>query len=262
MTSTPRRSPTPKRKLTDSEKLVIFMRSFHAMSQKSYWPQLRAQARVDLAGKTVIEVNHDTGRVRMKESPLDPLATDLAGAYMRKLITGTEMVTFGNLLKILEREFGRDAHLNEARHVWRQAEDPQFNFLADGDRITSMKIDFPRSWTEGRPRDEGERREVKLSIADFAKPYFYTGFLHDYDEEADTPKRRLARSVPPVLREFLAQLAIAASLYISIIAHHIVSTNIPDLCPENCQEATIMTRNIANVTAAAGSDTSRISDEG
>lgn len=238
----------PKRKLTDDEKLEVFMRSFHAMSQKPYWQQMRAQARVDLIGKVQIKLNPDTGELFIENSPLDPMAIDLAGAYMRKLIAGTDLVSFGNLLNILKRKFPRDMHYDEARHIWTQAEQRRFEFLANGDRITTMKLDFPKEWTKGQPRDEGERREVKLSIADFATPYFYTGFLHDLDEDKDTGLRKLTRSLHPAMLERMAHIAIAASLYVAMIAHHIIATGRPDLCNERCEEAAIMARNIASMT--------------
>lgn len=244
-------SHAPRPKLTDEQKLEVFMRSFHAMSQKQYWPMIRAQGRVDLAGKAEIQFDPKSGEVFMQKSPLDPMATDLAGAYMRKLIAGTDLVSFGNLLNILKRTFGEGVHYNEARHIWTQAEEKKFQFLADGDRITTMKFDFPEDWTKGAPRDEGERREVQLSIADFATPYFYTGFLHDLDEGKDTPSRKLTRSVPQAYLERMAHLAIAASLYVAMIAHHIIGTGRPGLCPDCCQEAIIMERNLAAMEAAA-----------
>lgn len=244
-------SHAPKPKLTDEQKLDVFMRSFHAMSQKQYWPTIRAQGRVDLAGKVDMELDRRSGQVFMQRSALDPMATDLAGAYMRKLIAGTDLVSFGNLLNILKREFGASVHYDEARHIWTQAEEKRFQFLADGDRITTMKFDFPEDWTKGAPRDEGERREVRLSIADFATPYFYTGFLHDLDEGKDTPLRKLTRSVPQAYLERMAHLAIAASLYVAMIAHHIIGTGRPELCPEDCQEARIMERNLAAMEVAA-----------
>lgn len=226
------------------------MHSFHAMSQKPYWPQLRLQSRVDLVGKAEIKLDPDTGELFIEKSPLDPMATDLAGAYMRKLIAGTDLVSFGNLLNILKRTFPRDIHYDEARHIWAQAEERRFEFLADGDRITTMKFDFPEEWTKGQPRDEGERREIKLSIADFANPYFYTGFLHDLDEDKDNELRKLTRSVNPAMQERMAHLAIAASLYVAVIAHHIISIGRPELCSEKCGEAATMARNIASMEAA------------
>lgn len=247
-------SHASKPKLTDEQKLEVFMRSFHAMSQKQYWPTIRAQGRVDLAGKVEMKFDPRSGQVSMEMSPLDPMATDLAGAYMRKLIAGTDLVSFGNLLNILKRSFGESIHYDEARHIWTQAENKKFTFLADGDRITTIKLDFPEEWTKGAFRDEGERREVQLSIADFATPYFYTGFLHDLDEGKDTPQRRLARSVPQTYLERMAHLAIAASLYVATIAHHIIGTGRSGLCPEDCQEASIMERNLASMEAAADSE--------
>lgn len=254
-------SHAPKPKLTDGQKLDVFMRSFHAMSQKQYWPTIRAQGRVDLAGKVDMELDRRSGQVFMQRSALDPMATDLAGAYMRKLIAGTDLVSFGNLLNILKREFGASVHYDEARHIWTQAEEKRFQFLADGDRITTMKFDFPEDWTKGAPRDEGERREVRLSIADFATPYFYTGFLHDLDEGKDTPLRKLTRSVPQAYLERTAHLAIAASLYVAMIAHHIIGTGRPELCPEDCQEASIMERNLAAMEVAVDPEGARISDQ-
>lgn len=253
-------SHASKPKLTDEQKLDVFMRSFHAMSQKQYWPLIRAQGRVDLVGKAEMKLDTKSGQVFMHKSPLDPMATDLAGAYMRKLIAGTDLVSFGNLLNILKRTFGASVHYDEARHIWTQAEERKLEFLADGDRITTMKFNFPEDWTRGAPRDEGERREVRLSIADFATPYFYTGFLHDLDEGKDTPSRKLTRSVPKAYLERMAHLAIAASLYVSMIAHHIIGTGRPELCPEDCQEASIMERNLAAMDAAAEPEGVRSSD--
>lgn len=243
-----------KKKLTDEERLAVFMQSFHAMSQKRYWPQLRAQGRVDLIGKAEFKIDRESGTVTMRQSPLDPLAVDLAGAYMRKLLTGTDLVSFGNLLNILKRTFGDDNYLKEARAIWRQTEERRFEFLATGNRITTMKLDFPPEWAEGRGRDEGERREVALSIADFATPYFYTGFLHDYDPSRDNETRKLARSVPPVLLEYFVHLAVAASLYISVIAHHAISIRRPDLCPDDCREAALMARNASPAAIARPED--------
>ena len=233
-------SHPPKRKLTDEEKLVIFMRSFHVMSQKEYWPALRDQSRVNVAGKVEVRVNPETGQVAMQRSPLDPMPTDLAGAYMRKLITGTDLVTFGSLINAARRKFGQNDHLDEAKSIWSQTEERTFDFLADGDKITTIKMEIPEGLRRTVRKDTGAREEVSLSIRDFTQVYFYDGFLHDQDDDKDSTLRRRIRSMAPVYQERMSHLAIAAGLYVALIAHAVIRTHRPDLCPTPCAEGRIL----------------------
>ena len=218
------------------------------MSQKSYWPTLRDQGRVDKAASVDFELDTQTGLISIAQSPMSPMAVDLAGAYMRKLISGTDLVSFDNLLSAIKATFGKSSGHTAARELWTEATNKKFKFLTDNDEVTTIELDFPEEWKSSR-RDNGAREKAELTIRDFTAVYFYEGFLHDKDDSRREPKRALIRSIPPVYQERMSHLAISAGLYVATIAHDIISTARPDLCPDPCQEKLILSSHRAKVTS-------------
>lgn len=226
---------------TDDERLEMFMDSFHALSQTSFWPEIRKLGRVDIFGKIEFTQPHGSAEAFVRQSRMDPMQAQLAGAYVRKYLTGADPISIDKVFASVEKgRVGPSEHLAEVRFQWEQVASKPFKFIAENGEVVVFVVEFPEDWTRVKSGIDGNRYPVTLTLRDFSTVFFYDGFLHAKDHRKDEGNRPLVRSIPQVLQTLMSHMAISGSLYAATILHWLISEAESSWCPRGCQERAIM----------------------
>lgn len=233
-------------RVSDDERLEMFMESFHVLTQKPYWPELRELGNVSNYGRVRLRQLPGSAQLYMQQSQMDPMRADLAGAYMRKYITGADEISIDKVLAAAERSFGLVDGLAEAKLQWEQVASKPFNFLVEDGQVVRHVIDLPEGLTRVEEPPGENLEPVSLTIRDFSEVFFYDGFLHAQDYRKDSGNRPLVRSIPGILQTIMSHAAISASLYASLILHHLISEASPSWCPSDCRETPILRGHMAS----------------
>lgn len=226
---------------TDDECLKAFMHSFHVLSQKSYWREVRQLGRVDIHGEVTFKQDADSALVLMRGSRMDEVFADLAGAFHRKFITDSDPMSLGRLVAAGARKMGSSDSLSEAKFQWEQISEKPFEFYVQDGRVMTWKLPgVPDDWIKvGSPLRE-PKELVVITIREFALVYFYDGFLHAMDHRKGEGSRKLVRSIPQQVQTVMSRMAVSGSIYATTILHYLLREAEPSWCPEVCQEASIM----------------------
>ena len=228
----------------------MFLHSFHDLSERDYWSELRKSLRPDLLAKMDFDIDNATGRVSLRTYALSQAHFDVAGPRVRQFLTGADEVSLDKVLHAA-RNLGLgevSEHVDEAQHQWDQLLDRRFVFYARDGRTLGLRLAPGKSvgWDPALTASSVEPAAV--SLRDTVEVALYEGHIHPFEPGKRNAKQRaLVRSIPEQLRGPMANLAVAVTAYAAMILHGEVSRHLPALaCDAGCQVQRILRSIAAN----------------
>lgn len=224
--------------ISDEERILLFLESFHFLSKKSFWPKLRQNGRVDLLSTMQFTVD-ETGTVYFRALPLSDEQESLAAAYFRKYISGGDQVYLGSVLEAVCNLGLTGSHIPEARSQFSQVTDRKWPFrVKDGNSVGAIIANVPIVWGSDKNLRLAECDEFYVSLKDVTEVTFNEGMLHAFAPGRNEEVRAVVRTISEPLRKAMSNIALAATVYITMILHGELMDARPewscdyDACPE------------------------------
>lgn len=229
------------KKISGEELIHLFQDSFHQVSQKTFWPQLRGTLRVDKFKNAEVRVD-DRGAVVFRARPLGDDQEVHAATFFRKYISGGDPVYLADVLAAGKMLGVTDGHLDEAQGIFDQLTDKKWKFrVKDGKAIGMFLADgTPVIWGPDKSLRLSECEEVCLSLQDFTEVTFNEEMFHAFVPGRNEEVRAVVRTVSEPFRKYMSNLALAGTLYAAIILHDEFGKRREWLCDESCQERKIL----------------------
>lgn len=234
---------------TDSERIEMFMDSFHAHSQQSFWPTIRDSMAVYRHSAFSLSQEEGEDEATFNEPGPDHMHVAVIAAVTRKYFAEQDEVLFPAVLASAER-LGLDSglqHVIEAQSIWRQATASRLRFAIHDGGLTGLLADDGDMLDWGQvDRDiDGQIVTTTVSLKEFGDEFLYNGFLHAREPKHKRDKRRqFLRSIPQSIRFRLAVGCFSAVAYATTILHHQINRHLAGFeCPKECHEMEIMRKN-------------------
>lgn len=234
---------------TDSERIEMFMDSFHAHSQQTFWPILRdsmAVYRIETFSLTQVA---GKGEATFNEPEPDHMHVAVIAAVTRKYFAASDEVRFPAVLESAEN-LGLSSdlpHVKEARSMWEQATDSRLEFAIHDGHLTGLLADQAHMihWGTIERNETGQAVTATVSLKELGDEFLYNGFLHAREPKDNREKRRqFLRSIPQPIRFRLAVGCFSAVAYATTILHHQINRHLSGFeCPDECHEMEIMRKN-------------------
>lgn len=226
-------------KFGDEELITLFQDSFHFVSRKTFWPKLRVATRADRLSQGEFRITEDGG-VGFRSLPLPDDQEAHAATFFRKFISGDRSEPYlAEVLGAAERLGVVGEHLDEARDQFAQLIDAKWKFRVEDGKAVGMYLDdgTPVVWGPDKNVRLAECRVVGLSLQDFTQVTFNEGMLHAFVPGRNEEVRAVVRTVSEPLRQALSNVALAGTIYATIILHDVLGKRrlwrcTPDVCPE------------------------------
>lgn len=228
-------------KISGEDLIHLFQDSFHRVSQKTFWPQLRGTLRVDKFKNAEIMVD-DRGAVAFRARPLGDDQEVHAATFFRKYISGGDEVYLAAVLEAGTMLGITDGHLDEAQRIFDQLTDKKWKFrVKDGKAVGMFLTDgTPVGWGPDKCVRLSECEEFRLSLQNFTEVTFNEEMFHPFVPGRREEVRAVVRTVSEPLRKYMSNLALAGTLYAAIILHDEFGKRREWLCGESCQERKIL----------------------
>ncbi|GAB3261340.1 hypothetical protein [Arthrobacter pigmenti] len=224
------------KKFSDEDVISLFQDSFHVVSKKAFWSQLRAAVRVDKFQQAEFKVE-EHGEVGFRGRPLADDQEANAATFFRKYISGSEPVYLADVLAA-GKMLGTTDQLDEASAIFEQLIDKKWRFrVKDGKAVGLFLSDgTPVVWGQDKSLRLRECEEVGLSLQDFMEVTFNEEMFHAFVTNRNEEVRAVVRTVGEPLRKYLSNVGLAGTLYAAIILHAEFGKRSAWLCDESCQE--------------------------
>lgn len=229
------------KKIADIDLIELFMDSFHLIVERDFWERLRKTTKLERWSGMEIRVNEDRS-VEIKDIPLADDIVDIAAARFRKFISGGDEVYLGHVLDAADRLGYQSEWSSEARVIYDQLIARKWPFRVHRDRAVGMYLDgTPITWEPNLEVPLYECSEESLSLKDFAEVLFNEGLLHPFVPGRNEKVRSKARTVTPSLRSAMQHVALAGTIYATLLLHNAFAEKGPTPCtPANCKERRIL----------------------
>lgn len=236
----------------------MFMDSFHAHSQQTFWPTVRDSMAVYRRGAFSLTQVAGEDQATFNEPEPDHMHVAVIAAVTRKYFAAKDEVRFPAVLESAENLGLRSdlQHVDEARSMWTQSTDSRIHFAIHDGSLTGLIGDHGGLIHWGTiDRDEaGHVVTTAVSLKELGDEFLYNGFLHAREPKDNRDKRRqFLRSIPQPIRFRLAVGCFSAVAYATTILHHQINCHVSGFeCPVECHEMEIMRKNEAALEEAEG----------
>ncbi len=230
-----------KSKLDAEECITLFRDSFHVVSQKTFWPKLRGATRIDNFGNAELQVD-ENGKVGFRSSPLSDDQEAHAATFFRKYISGGDPVYLEKVLEAAAILGIKTDPIVAANETFQQLIAPKWNFrVKDGVAVGMFIEGIPVGWGPDKNLRLLDCEEVAVSFQDFTEVTFNEGMFHAFVPGRNESKRAMVRTVSAPLQKAMSNVALAGTLYASIVLHAEFAKRRAWLCTaESCQEMQIL----------------------
>lgn len=228
-------------KLDAEECITLFRNSFHVVSQKTFWPKLRGATRIDNFGNAELKVDVN-GKVDFRSPPLGDDQEAHAATFFRKYISGGDPVYLEKVLDAAESLGIETDHIGAANEIFQQLIAPKWKFrVKDGAAVGMFVEGIPVGWGPDKNLRLADCEEVGLSFQDFTEVTFNEGMFHAFVPGRNETTRAIVRTVSAPLQKAMSNVALAGTLYASIVLHAEIGKRRAWLCTEeSCQEMQIL----------------------
>lgn len=230
-----------KQTFSDEDLIRIFLDSFHIVSQKTFWRQLRAATRIDKFWQAEFKIDKQE-KVEFKAHPLSDDQEAHAATFFRKYISGGDPVYLADVLAAGKRLGLAGEEIDEAVVIFEQLVDKKWRFrVKDGKAVGMLLVDgTPVTWDPEKNPFLRDCEEVGLSFQDFTEVTFNEEMFHAFVPRRNEKVRAVVRSVSEPFRKYLSNVGLAGTLYAAMLLHAEFGKRRAWFCEESCQEKQIL----------------------